>query len=190
MKLPLFALAGLALRCQTSTPAPRAVDEVRAPPLAPVVARDFDGGVPCRPRVEVRTVEAPGALLFRLCEDGRLYSGAHPFGQLDARPTAHGAREELRLAVQRDPPRIDPAGPAAYVVDPDGTLHGGPRRVSRRLTADGRVVLADGAVEITVGPDGVISSGEVRPRYRATPTTADSRRHAAFVVFVMHSLMQ
>jgi hypothetical protein len=192
MNLRPLALASLAFGCRAAPPPPRGAPVADPPPapVAPITAPVPDDRGPCHPRVEVRTVAAPNALLFRLCDDGRLYSGVTRIGQLDARPAPGGLREELRLIANHETLFIDRAAPAAFVVDPDETLHGGPRLVSHRLTRDGRVLGASGAAEITVGPDGVISAGEVTPQYRATPTTAEARRDAALLVFVMHSLMQ
>ena len=195
MNSRVLALTSLALGCQRAPPASHTAAPVapHATPVAPRTARasgPTDGDAPCRPRVELRTVEAQSALLFRLCEDGRLYSGATRFGQLDALPTSGGLREELRLISSHETLFIDPAAPAGFVVEPDGTLGGGATRPApRRLTSDGRVLDASW-VSISVAPDGVIFAGNAPTRYRAVPTTAEARRYAALLTFVMHSLMQ
>lgn len=191
MNLGPLALAWLAVGCRPSHGTPVAIP----PPedvvsVAPVLAPVPDDHAPCHPRVEVRFVAPPNPLLFRLCDDGRLDSGVTRFGQLDARPVPGGLREELRLIANHETLFIDRASPAAFSVDPDETPHGGPRLVTHRLTRDGRVLGANGFAEITVAPDGIVSAGEVTPQYRATPSTAEARRYAALLVFVMHSLQQ
>lgn len=197
MNLGPLALAWLAVGCRPAPPShgtpvaiPPHADVASVALVDTVLAPVPDDDAPCHPRVEVRSVAPPNPLLFRLCDDGRLYAGVTRFGQLDMRPVPGGHREELRLIAHHETSFIDRASPAAFSVDPDEALHGGPRLVTRRLTRDGRVLGANGVAEITVAPDGIIAAGEVTPQYRATPSTAEARRYAALLVFVMHSLQQ